>query len=196
MRKEIRIGKVRGEGTGTLECTSRRWYLKRDYRAGYRNMSDNLDAAMPLRAGMDDIKRMIPHRHPFLMIDSVENIVPGESAVGIKSVTGDEPFFEGHFPGNPIMPGVLIVEAIAQTAAVLVVKTLDMQDKNILVYLLTADKCKFRNLVKPSTRLELHVKVIRGRGRVWRVGGVCKVDGKAVAEAEVNAMMVVPEDRN
>ena len=158
-------------------------------------MSDYPEAAKPLRAGIDDIKRMIPHRHPFLMIDSVESIVPGDSAVGMKSVTGEEPFFEGHFPGNPIMPGVLIIEAIAQTAAVLVVKTLDMQDRDILVYLLTADKCKFRSLVRPGARLELHVKVIRGRGKVWRVGGACKVNGKTVAEAEVNAMMVVPEDR-
>ena len=157
-------------------------------------MQESSEITTELFADTADIKRMIPHRHPFLLIDSVERIRVGESAVGVKFVDPEDPFFPGHFPGNPIMPGVLIVEAIAQTAAVLVVKTMSMIDKNILVYLLTVDKCKFRDLVKPGDRLELHVEVIRGRGKIWRVGGVGKVDGKTVAQAEISAMMVMPDD--
>ena len=101
-----------------------------------------------------------------------------------------KPHFEGHFPGNPIMPGVLVVEAIAQTAAVLVVHTLALTDVRPLVYLMTVDKCKFRKLVKPGDVLELHVEVLRSRGRIWRVSGRGVVAGQIVAEAVIDAMMV------
>ncbi|MDE2789442.1 MAG: 3-hydroxyacyl-ACP dehydratase FabZ [Paracoccaceae bacterium] len=148
------------------------------------------------RADIDSIKRMIPHRHPFLLIDSVEQIHLGESAVGVREVSAEEPYFAGHFPGNPIMPGVLIVEAIAQTAAVLVIRSLDMMDANLIVYMMTVDRCRFRKLVRPGDRLELHVRILRSRGKVWRVQGHAMVDGKAVAEAEINAMMVPPEDQS
>lgn len=148
------------------------------------------------RADIDAIKRMIPHRHPFLLIDSVEQIHLGESAVGVREVSAEEPYFAGHFPGNPIMPGVLIVEAIAQTAAVLVIRSLDMMDANLIVYMMTVDRCRFRKLVRPGDRLELHVRILRSRGKVWRVQGHAMVDGKAVAEAEINAMMVPPEDQS
>ncbi len=146
-------------------------------------------------ADIQDIKRMIPHRYPFLLIDRVREIDLNKSAVGIKNVTYNEPHFQGHFPAQPIMPGVTIVEAMAQTAAVLVVMTLDMIDNDMLVYFLSIDKCKFRHPVTPGDQLELHVKVIRGRGKLWRFYGEGVVDGKVVAEAEFNAMMVPPEDQ-
>lgn len=147
-----------------------------------------------LSADIQDIKRMIPHRYPFLFIDAVRDIKLNESAVGIKNVTVNEPHFQGHFPAKPVMPGVTIVEAMAQTAAVLVVKTLDMMDKDLLVYFMTLDKCKFRQLVQPGDQLELHVKVIRGRGKLWKFWGEGRVNDKVAAEAEFTAMMVPPED--
>ena len=148
-----------------------------------------------LTADIQDIKRMIPHRYPFLLIDRVREIDLNKSAVGIKNVTFNEPHFQGHFPAQPIMPGVTIVEAMAQTAAVLVVMTLDMVDNDMLVYFLSIDNCKFRRPVTPGDQLELHVRVIRGRGKLWRFRGEGLVDGKVVAEAEFNAMMVPPEDQ-
>ena len=148
-----------------------------------------------LTADIQDIKRMIPHRYPFLLIDRVREIDLNKSAVGIKNVTFNEPHFQGHFPAQPIMPGVTIVEAMAQTAAVLVVMTLDMVDNDMLVYFLSIDNCKFRRPVTPGDQLELHVKVVRGRGKLWRFRGEGLVDGKVVAEAEFNAMMVPPEDQ-
>ena len=148
-----------------------------------------------LAADIQDIKRMIPHRYPFLLIDRVREIDLNKSAVGIKNVTFNEPHFQGHFPAQPIMPGVTIVEAMAQTAAVLVVMTLDMVNNNMLVYFLSIDNCKFRRPVTPGDQLELHVRVVRGRGKLWRFRGEGLVDGKVVAEAEFNAMMVPPEDQ-
>lgn len=148
-----------------------------------------------LSADIAEIKRMIPHRYPFLMIDKVTDIdIEAMTAIGIKMVTVNEPHFQGHFPQKPIMPGVTIVEAMAQTAAILVAKKLDTIDKDLLVYFLTIDKCKFRHMVTPGDKLELHVKVIRGRGKLWRFWGEGKVDGVTVAEAEFNAMMQPPED--
>jgi 3-hydroxyacyl-[acyl-carrier-protein] dehydratase len=146
-------------------------------------------------ADIQEIKRMIPHRYPFLLIDRVREIDLNKSAVGIKNVTINEPHFQGHFPEHPIMPGVTIVEAMAQTAAVLVMMTLDMIDNDMVVYFLSIDKCKFRHPVTPGDQLELHVKVIRGRGKLWRFSGEGIVDGKVVAEAEFTAMMVPPEDQ-
>ena len=158
-------------------------------------MADGDTGNALLSADIQDIKRMIPHRYPFLLIDRVKEIDLNKSAVGIKNVTFNEPHFQGHFPSSPIMPGVTIVEAMAQTAAVLVVMTLDMIDNDMLVYFLSIDKCKFRHPVTPGDQLELHVKVIRGRGKLWRFYGEGRVDGKVVAEAEFNAMMVPPEDQ-
>lgn len=153
-------------------------------------MADGETGGALLNVDIQDIKRMIPHRYPFLMIDRVKQINLNKSAIGIKNVTVNEPHFQGHFPSRPIMPGVTIVEAMAQTAAVLVVMTLDMIDNDMLVYFLSIDKCKFRHPVVPGDQLELHVRVIRGRGKLWRFHGEGKVDGKVVAEAEFNAMMV------
>jgi len=150
----------------------------------------------PGRADLSRILRMIPHRYPFLLVDDVRDIRKGESAVGIKNVTVNEPHFNGHFPGEPIMPGVLIVEALAQTAAVLVVDTLDMEGEDLLVYFMTLDKCRFRQRVVPGDRLELHTKILRGRGKIWKFWGEAKVDGKIAAEAEYSAMIVMPDHKS
>ncbi|MCK5642435.1 MAG: 3-hydroxyacyl-ACP dehydratase FabZ [Gammaproteobacteria bacterium] len=147
-------------------------------------------------ADISEIKRMIPHRYPFLLIDAVKDIRVNESAVGVKMVTVNEPHFQGHFPDQPVMPGVLIVEAMAQTAGVLVGTTLNLIDSGMLVYFMSMDKVKFRQIVKPGDALELHVKVIRGRGKIWKFWGEGKVDDKIVAEAEFTAMIVPPEDAN
>lgn len=143
---------------------------------------------------IQEIKRMIPHRYPFLLIDKVREVIPNESAIGIKNVTVNEPFFQGHFPTNPVMPGVLIVEAMAQAAGVLVVATLDAIDKNMMVYFMSIEEAKFRKPVVPGDQLELHVEVLRGRGRVWKFRGQAKVDGALVAEASYTAMMLPPEE--
>ena len=141
-----------------------------------------------------EIKRMIPHRYPMLLVDRVVNIVPSASAVGIKNVTANEPHFEGHFPARPVMPGVLIVEAMAQTAAVLVVASLDLIDDGSLVYFMSIEGAKFRSTVTPGDRLELHLHILRGRGKVWKFRGEARVDGALAAEAEFTAMIMPPDD--
>jgi 3-hydroxyacyl-[acyl-carrier-protein] dehydratase len=136
------------------------------------------------------VMEILPHRYPFLMIDRVVEIVSGESAVGIKNVTYNEPFFQGHFPRRPVMPGVLIVEAIAQTAGVLVVHTLGSEVEGKLVYFMTIDNCRFRRPVVPGDQLRIHVKKVRNRGFVWKFSGAAKVDGILVAEATVSAVIM------
>ena len=145
-------------------------------------------------ADLARIKRMIPHRYPFLLIDRVENIEKNVSAVGVKNVTNNEPFFQGHFPDKPIMPGVMIVEAMAQTAGVLVVETLGMIDQNLLVYFMTLDKTRFRRLVEPGDVLELHCKIVRGRGKIWKFTAEGIVRGEVAAEAEFSAMIITQDD--
>jgi 3-hydroxyacyl-[acyl-carrier-protein] dehydratase len=145
-------------------------------------------------ADLERILTMIPHRYPFLMIYAVRAIRKGESAVGIKNVTINEPHFQGHFPVKPVMPGVLIVEAMAQTSAVLVVDTLGVAGQGLLVYFMTLDNARFRRVVKPGDRLELHVKVLRGRGKIWKFQGEGRVEGEVVAEAEYSAMIITPEE--
>ncbi|MGB0902169.1 3-hydroxyacyl-ACP dehydratase FabZ [Halocynthiibacter sp.] len=140
-------------------------------------------------ADLDIIQRIIPHRYPFLLIDKVRDIVPSESAVGIKNVTCNEPHFQGHFPGAPIMPGVTIIESMAQTAAVMVGVTLDLIDRDLLVYFMSVDKCKFRGKVVPGDVLELHVEVIRAGTKIWKFRADGKVDGKVVCSAEFAAMI-------
>jgi 3-hydroxyacyl-[acyl-carrier-protein] dehydratase len=146
-------------------------------------------------ADLARIKRMIPHRFPFLLIDRVEQIRKNESAIGIKNVSANEPYFQGHFPSEPVLPGVLIIEAMAQTAGVLVVETLEMIDQELLVYFMTIDNCRFRSKVGPGDVLELHVRVTRSRGRVFRFAGQAKVDGKLAAEADFSAMIIDKDDR-
>lgn len=145
------------------------------------------------RVGAVDIEaimRMIPHRYPFLMIDRVEDIVENESAVGIKNVSIAEPHFQGHFPSKPVMPGVLIIEAMAQTAAVLVVKTLGAEAEGKLVYFMSVDKARFRKPVVPGDVLHVHVEKERMRGNVWRFSGAAKVGGVLCAEAIFAAMIM------
>ncbi len=146
-------------------------------------------------ADLARIKRMIPHRFPFLLIDRVEQIRKNESAIGIKNVSANEPYFQGHFPSEPVLPGVLIIEAMAQTAGVLVVETLEMIDQELLVYFMTIDNCRFRSKVGPGDVLELPVRVTRSRGRVFRFAGRATVDGKLAAEAEFSAMIIDNDDR-
>ena len=140
------------------------------------------------------IQRIIPHRYPFLLVDKVFEIDDLKSATGIKNVTFNEPFFQGHFPGAPIMPGVTMIEALAQTAAVMVGVSLDLADKNLLIYFLGIDDCKFRRKVVPGDRLELKVEVLRGKigSKVWKFSGVASVDGEIAAQADFNAMMELP----
>ena len=147
--------------------------------------------AFPATADLAMIKRLIPHRYPFLLIDKVVDIDGDTNATGIKMVTNNEPHFQGHFPDQPIMPGVMIVEAMAQTAAVVVGVANDLADKNALVFFMGIDKCKFRNPVVPGDMLELKVTKIRGGGKIWKFSGRAEVDGKLCAEAEFTAMMGV-----
>ena len=137
-----------------------------------------------------EIMEMIPHRYPFLMIDQVQDVVADVSAVGIKNVTINEPFFQGHFPRQPVMPGVLIVEAMAQTAAVLVVETLEGEAAGKLVYFMTIDQARFRKPVFPGARLNIHVTKLRSRANVWKFSGEAKVDGVLVAQATFSAMIM------
>ncbi len=146
-----------------------------------------------LKFDINKIMDLLPHRYPFLYIEKMRDVVLGQSAVGIKNVSAAEPVFQGHFPGKPVFPGVLIVEAMAQTAAALVVETLGLGGKNPLVYFMSLDATKFRKLVEPGDQVELHVDLVRKRGNVWKFAGKAKVDGKLVAESEFTAMIVTPE---
>lgn len=150
--------------------------------------------ADPRHADLGRVMRCIPHRYPFLMIDRVEDIRTGVSAVGIKMVSIGEPHFQGHFPSEPIMPGVLIVEAMAQTAGVLVVETLDKAGEDLLVYFMTLDRTRFRRKVVPGDKLELHVKILRGRGKIWKFEGEARVGTEIAAEAEFSAMIIDEND--
>lgn len=136
------------------------------------------------------IMQMIPHRSPFLLIDKVVGIEKDMRATGIKCVTYNEPFFIGHFPTRPIMPGVLIIEAMAQTSAVLVVETMGGESGGKLVYFMSIEEAKFRKPVVPGDRLELHVTKDRSRGNVWKFKGEARVDGQKVADAIFSAMIV------
>lgn len=143
----------------------------------------------PTEADLGLIKQILPHRYPFLLVDKVRDIVPMESCVGIKNVTSNEPHFEGHFPQEPVMPGVLIIEAMAQAAAVLVGTSLDLAGKGMGTYFMAIDKCRFRRKVVPGDVLELHMKTLRGGGKVWKFEGRAMVDGELAAEAEIMAML-------
>lgn len=136
------------------------------------------------------IMQMIPHRYPFLMVDRIVDLAPGESAVGIKNVSINEPYFPGHFPQRPVMPGVLIIEAMAQTAAVLVVESLGSDAEGKLVYFMSVDSARFRKPVEPGAQLKLYVYKDRRRGNVWRFRGEAKVDGVLHAEATYAAMIM------
>ncbi len=136
------------------------------------------------------IMEAIPHRYPFLLIDRMVDIVRGQSAVGIKNVSVNEPHFQGHFPARPVMPGVLIIEAMAQTAATLVVLTLGEAFEGKLVYFMTIDGAKFRRPVGPGDQLRISVEKERSRANVWKFKGIARVDGVSVAEATFSAMIM------
>ena len=143
---------------------------------------------------INEIMAMIPHRYPFLFIDKVTGIVPDCTAIGIKNVSMNEPFFQGHFPGHPIMPGVLIIEAMAQTSAILVIETTGKRT-DAVVYFMTIEQARFRQPVFPGDQLELHVEKKRSRGNVWKFSGKATVEGKLMAEAVYSAMIVdAPHD--
>lgn len=149
-------------------------------------MSETTTAAT---ADVMRIMDMIPHRYPFLLIDRVVDIQPDVSAVGIKNVSINESFFQGHFPRQPVMPGVLIIESMAQTAAVLVVSTLGPESEGKLVYFMSVDNARFRKPVFPGDQLHIHVTKERNRGPVWKFRGEAKVEGGLVAEATFAAMI-------
>ncbi len=136
------------------------------------------------------ITKMIPHRYPFLMIDRIIDVKPDISCVGLKNVSINEPYFQGHFPGHPVMPGVLIIEAMAQTAGILVVRTLGPKSEGKLVYFMTIDQARFRKPVVPGDQLRITVKKERHRGNVWKFTGEAMVGDVLVAEATYSAMIL------
>ncbi|MEO9778158.1 MAG: 3-hydroxyacyl-ACP dehydratase FabZ [Sedimentitalea sp.] len=147
------------------------------------------------RADIHLIQRILPHRYPFLLVDKVEEINGTNSARGFKNVTMNEPHFQGHFPGAPVMPGVTIVEAMAQTAGVMIGVGADVVDQDLLIYFMSIDKCKFRRKVIPGDVLIMELETLRGRpgGKVWKFGGKATVDGELAAEAEFTAMIDFPK---
>ena len=153
-----------------------------------------MEARKPQEATTEiDIQRimqLIPHRYPFLMIDRVVDLTPGESATGVKNVSINEFYFQGHFPQRPVMPGVLIIEAMAQTAAVLVVQTLGQDSEGKLVYFMSVDNARFRRPVLPGDQLAVRVVRKQSRGNVWKFEGEALVDSKVVAEATFAAMIM------
>ena len=147
--------------------------------------------APPVQHG--DIARvmaLLPHRYPFLMVDRMVEMVLGERAVGLKNVSVNEPHFQGHFPGNPIMPGVLLIEAMAQTAGALVVETLGAAMHGKLVYFMSIEDARFRKPVRPGDQVMIHVEKLHARKLAWKFRGECRVAGKVVADAVFTAMIV------
>jgi len=141
-----------------------------------------------------EIMKLLPHRYPFLMVDRIIDIDGDDSAIGIKNVTVNEPFFQGHFPAFPVMPGVLLIEGMAQTAGALCVHNMRESYQPELVYFMTIDRARFRRPVVPGDQLHYHVKKIRNRGKVWRFRCEAYVEDQLVCQAEVSAMVTVDID--
>ena len=141
-----------------------------------------------------DIQKILPHRYPFLLVDRVTDLSPKESIIAYKNVSISEPVFEGHFPGHPIYPGVMILEGMAQAGGILAFKSMDdvseEEIQNKVVYFMSIDKAKFRSPVKPGDRLEYRISVIKNKGAIWLLKGEAYVDGKLTSEAELKAMIV------
>jgi 3-hydroxyacyl-[acyl-carrier-protein] dehydratase len=157
-------------------------------------MSDLTQTELPpVDVALIEIKqllKMIPHRYPFLLIDRLVDVRHDHSAIGVKNVSVNEPFFQGHFPGHPVMPGVLIIESMAQTAAALVISTLGPDAGIPIVYFMSVEGAKFRKPVTPGDQLRLTVTKERRRGNVWKFTGIGRVDGAVVAEASITAMIM------
>jgi 3-hydroxyacyl-[acyl-carrier-protein] dehydratase len=140
-----------------------------------------------------EIQKLLPHRYPFLLVDRVVEIVPGQKLVAYKNVTANEDFFNGHFPGHPVMPGVLIIEALAQASGILAYRTTGFDPTSKVTYLMSIDGARFRKPVLPGDRLQLEIEVVRQKGTLWKTKGTATVDGAKVAEAEFLATLA---DRN
>lgn len=153
-------------------------------------MSEDLDTVMTDAIDIGRIMEMIPHRYPMLLVDRVEEIIPGASAIGIKNITINEPQFQGHFPKQAVMPGVLIVEAMAQTAGILVVHSLGEEAEGKMVYFLSINKCRFRRPIVPGDVMRIQVTKEQARGNVWRFRGKVYAKGQLCSEAEFSAMLV------
>ena len=153
-------------------------------------MNDATPRKQLASADITRVMKLLPHRYPFLLVDRIDEMDGDNSAVGLKNVTINEPFFPGHFPEHPIMPGVLIIEGLAQTAGALCVHSLGETYTPQVVYFMGIDKAKFRRPVHPGDTLYYHVRKIRSRGRAWRFYGEAKVNGQVVAEAELSAAIV------
>jgi 3-hydroxyacyl-[acyl-carrier-protein] dehydratase len=144
-------------------------------------------------ANIELIQRILPHRYPFLLVDKVIEIDGTERGIGIKNITMNEPQFTGHFPGNPVFPGVYQVEAMAQTSTVIAGVGLDLADKNIGIYFMAMEGVKFRRMVVPGDQLRMEITKLRGGGKVWKFRGVATVDGEVASECEFTAMMDLPK---
>lgn len=154
-----------------------------------RAQPDLNDKPVSCELSLEQIKRLIPHRVPMLMVERLTNVISEESAIGIKTTSADEWYFQGHFPSKPVMPGVMIIEALAQTAATLALHSIGMYDKEMLVYFMGIDEARFRKMVFPGDVLHLEVVKTHRRGNVWRFKGIARVNGEVVAEAVKTAMI-------
>lgn len=146
--------------------------------------------ADPTTIDITEILQRIPHRYPMLLVDRCEEYKPHESIIGIKCVTVNEPFFQGHFPNYPVMPGVLLIEAMAQTGAILMSKSLEVDTAGKAIFFMSADNCRFRQPVRPGDVVRMAVKVVRHRGDIFKFAGQCLVGDKVAAECEFAAMVV------